>query len=94
MSPNFSKGDRVWVRRQRKNIGDKTCPHWDGPYEVVARKAHNLYVIQVDQRRLVHVHVDSGLSSKYVGRVALRIAIPRSPMKPSYRPTIRFGEFT
>ena len=27
MSPNFSKGDRVWVRRQRKNLGDKTCPY-------------------------------------------------------------------
>ena len=51
MSPNFSKGDRVWVRRQRKNLGDKTCPYWDGPYEVVAKKAHDLYVIQVDQRR-------------------------------------------
>ena len=42
MSPNFSKGDRVWVRRQRKNLGDKTCPYWDGPYEVVAKKAHDL----------------------------------------------------
>ena len=58
MSPNFSKGDRVWVRRQRKNLGDKTCPYWDGPYEVVAKKAHDLYVIQVDQRRSVDVHVD------------------------------------
>ena len=47
-SPNFSKGDRVWVRRQRKNLGDKTCPYWDGPYEVVGKKAHNLYVFQVD----------------------------------------------
>ena len=36
MSPNFSKGDRVWVRRQRKNLVDKTCPYWNGPYEVVA----------------------------------------------------------
>ena len=45
MSPNFSKGDRVWVRRQRKNLGDKTCPYWDGPYEVVAKKAHHLYII-------------------------------------------------
>ena len=33
-------------------------------------------------------------SSKYVGRVTLRIGIPRSPLKPSYRPTIRFGEIT
>ena len=24
MPPSFSKGNRVWVRRQRKNIGDKT----------------------------------------------------------------------
>ena len=58
MSPNFSKEDRVWVRCQRKNLGDNTCPCWDGPYEVVAKKAHDLYVIQVDQRRLVDVHVD------------------------------------
>ena len=58
MSPIFSKGDRVWVRRQRKNLGDKTCPYWDGPYEVVAKKAHDLYVIQVDQPRVVDVHVD------------------------------------
>ena len=46
MSLNFSKGDCVWVRRQRKNLGDKTCPYWDGPYEVVAKKGHDLYVIQ------------------------------------------------
>ena len=59
MSPNFSKGDRVWVRRQRKNLGDKTCPYWDGPFEVEAKKAHDLYVIHVNQRRLVDVHVDS-----------------------------------
>ena len=58
MSPDFSEGDRIWVRRQRKNLGDKTCPFWDGPYEFVAKKAHNLYVIQVDQQRLVEVHVD------------------------------------
>ena len=58
MSPNFSKGDRVWLRCQRKNLGDKTCPYWDEPYEVVAKKAHDLYVIQVDQRRLVDFHVD------------------------------------
>ena len=58
MSPNFSKGDRVWVCCQRKNLGDKTCPYWEGPYEVVAKKAHDLYVIEVDQRRLVDVHVD------------------------------------
>ena len=58
MSPDFSKGDRVWVRRQRKTLGDKTCPYWDGPYEVAAKKAHDLYVIHVDQRRLVDVHVD------------------------------------
>ena len=58
MSPNFSEGDHVWVGRQRKNLGDKTCPSWDAPYEVVAKRAHDLYVIQVDQRRLVDVHVD------------------------------------
>ena len=58
MSPNFSKGDRVWVRHQRENLGDKACPYWDGPYEVVAKKAHDVYVIQVDQQRLVDVHVN------------------------------------
>ena len=58
MSPNFSKGVRVWVHRQRKNVGDKTWPYLDGPYEVVAKKAHDLYVIQVDERRLVDVHLD------------------------------------
>ena len=61
MSPNFSKGDCVWVCRQRKNLGDKTCPYWDD--EVVAKKAHDRYVIHVDQRRLVDVHVD-GLMKK------------------------------
>ena len=45
MSPNFSKGFRVCVRHQRQNPGDKTCPYWDGPYEVVAKKPHDLYVI-------------------------------------------------
>ena len=58
MFPNFSKGDRVCAGRQRKNRGDKTCPYWDGPHDVVAKKAHDLYVIQVDQQRLVDVHVD------------------------------------
>ena len=58
MSPNFSKGDRVWVRRQRKNLGHTTCPYWYGPYEVVAKKGSDLSFIQVDQRRLVDVHVD------------------------------------
>ena len=58
MSPNFSKGDRAWVPCQRKNLGDKTCPYTERPYEVLAKKAHDLYVIQVDQRRLVDVHVD------------------------------------
>ena len=58
MSPNFAKGDRVWVRRQRKNLGDKTCSYWNGPYEIVAKKAQDLYSIQVDQRRQVDVHVD------------------------------------
>ena len=75
MSPNFSKGDRVWVRRQRKNLGDKTCPYWDGPYEVVAKKAHDLYVIQVDQRRLVDVHVDCLMKT---------VNSPRSPVPLNY----------
>ena len=58
MSPDLSKGNRVWVCRQRKNLGDKTCPYWDRPYEVVAKKAHDRYILQVDQQRLVDVHVD------------------------------------
>ena len=75
MSPNFSKGNRVWVRRQRKNLGDKTCPYWDGPYEVVAKKVHDLYVIQVDQRRLVDVHVDCLMKT---------VNSPRSPVPLNY----------
>ena len=75
MSPNFSKGDRVWVCRQRKNLGDKTCPYWDGPHEVVAKKAHDLYVIQVDQRRLVDVHVDCLMKT---------VNSPRSPVPLNY----------
>ena len=75
MSPNFAKGDGVWVRRQRKNLGDKTCPYWDGPYEVVAKKAHDLYVIQVDQRRLVDVHVDCLMKT---------VNSPRSPVPLRY----------
>ena len=75
MFPNFSKGECVWVRRQRKNLGDKTCPYWDGPYEVVAEKAHNLYVIQVDQRRLVNVQVECLMKT---------VNSPRSPMPPNY----------
>ena len=139
MSPNFSKGDRVCVRRQLKNLGDKNCPYWDGPYEVVGKKAHDLYVIQVDQRRLVDVHVDflmktvnsprspvppneteevarvpspfeedtynvkrilghrthrNRLLSRCVRRVIPRTGIPRSPLKPSYGRTIRFGEIS
>ena len=138
-SPNFSKGDRVWVRRQRKNLGDKTCSYWDGPYEVVAKKAHDLYVIQVDQRRLVGVHVDclmktvnsprSPVPLNYTEEVArvpsqfeedtynVKIKLvhrthrksllfkvrsegytkdwdTEEPLKPFYRPTIRFGEIT
>ena len=75
MSPNFAKGDGVWVRCQRKNLGDKTCPYWDGPYEVVAKKAHDLYVIQVDQRRLVDVHVDCLMKT---------VNSPRSPVPLRY----------
>ena len=75
MSPKFSKGDRVWVCRQRKNLGDNTCPYWDGPDEVVAKKAHDLYVIQVDGRRLVDVHVDSFMKT---------VNSPRSPVPLHY----------
>ena len=31
-------------------------------------------------------------SSKYVRSITLRFMIPRSPLKPSYGPTIRIGE--
>ena len=75
MSPNFSRGDRVWLHRQRKNLGDKTCPYWDGPYELVARKTHNLYVIQVDQRRVVDVYFDCLLTT---------VNSPRSPVPLNY----------
>ena len=75
MSPNFSKGDHVCVRRQRKNLGDKTCPYWDGPYEVVAKKAHDLHVFQVDQRRLVDVHFDCLMKT---------VNSPRSPVPLNY----------
>ena len=75
MSPHFSKGDRVWVRRQRSNLGDKTCPCWDGPYEVVAKKGNDLYVIQVDQQRLVDVHV---------GCLMKTVKSPRSPVPLHY----------
>ena len=71
MSPNFSKGDRVWVRRQCKHLGDKTCPYWHGPYQVVANSAHDLYVIPVDQRRLVDVQFDCLMKTVYS---------PRSPV--------------
>ena len=105
----------------------------------MAKKAHDLYVIQVDQRRLVDVHFDClmktvnsprsplplnytekvarvpsqfeedtynvkkkwvtvltarDFSSRSVGRVIRKIGITRSPLKPSYRPTRRFGEIT
>ena len=68
MFPNFSKGDRVWVRRKHKNLGKKTCPYWDGPYKVVAKKARDLYVIQVDQRRLVDVHSDCSMKPVNLSR--------------------------
>ena len=38
MSPDFSKGDRVWVCRQPKNLGDKTCPYWMGPTRLWPRR--------------------------------------------------------
>ena len=90
MSPNFSEGDRVWVRRQRKNLGDKTCPYWDGPYEVDAKNVHDLYVIQVDQRRLVDVHVDCLINT---------VNSPRSPVPLNYTEEVarvpsQFGEDT
>ena len=75
MSSIFSKGDCVWVRRQRKNLGDKTCPYWDEPYEVLAGKAHDLYIIQVDQQRLVDVHV---------GCLMKTVNSPRSPLPLNY----------
>ena len=75
MPPNFSEGDGVLVHRQRTNFGDKTCPYWDGPSEVVAKKAHDLYVIQVDQRRLVDVHIDCRMKT---------VHSPRSPVPLNY----------
>ena len=75
MSPNFSKGDRAWFRCQRKNLGDKTCPSCDGPYEVVDKKAHDLYVFQVDQRRLVDGYVDCLMKT---------VNSPRSPVPLNY----------
>ena len=63
MSPNFSKGDRVWVRRQRKNLGNETCPYLERAYEVLAKKGHDLYVIQVGQRRLIDVRGDCFLKT-------------------------------
>ena len=50
MSPKICKGNRLWVCHQCENLDDKTCPYWDEPYEMVAKKAHDLYVIQVDKR--------------------------------------------
>ena len=75
MSPIFFKVDRVWVRCQRKNLADKTCPYRDGPYEVVAKKGHDLYVIQVDQLRVVDVHVDCIIKT---------VNSPRSPVPLNY----------
>ena len=105
----------------------------------MAKKAHDLYVIQVDQRRLVDVHADclmetvnsprSPVPLNYTEDVAIvpsqfkedtynvkKILGHRThrrkllfkvrwegytkdwdtegPLKPSYRPTIRFGEIT
>ena len=75
MPPNFSKRDRVWVRRQCKNLGARTCPYPDAPYEVGAKKAHDLYVIQVYQLRLVDVHGDCRMKT---------VNSPRSSMPLNY----------
>ena len=40
------------------------------------------------------VLTEGDFSSGYVRRVTLKIGIPRSPLKPSYLPTIRFGKST
>ena len=83
MSPNFSKGDRLWVCRQHRNVGNKTCPYWHWPYEVVAKKAHDVYVIQVDQWRLGDIHADCLMKTVKSPRstVPLRYTeeIPRVP---------------
>ena len=101
MSRNPSKGDRVWVRRQRKNLGDKTCPSWDGPYEVVAKKAQDVYVIQVDQQRLVDVHVDclmktaNSLCSSVPLNYTEEVAIVPSPFEEeTYNVKIKLGHRT
>ena len=62
-----------------KNLGDKTCPYWNGLYQVVAKKAYNLYVIQVDQRRPMDVHVESLIKT---------VISPRSPMLLRYREVV------
>ena len=58
MSPSSSRGDFGWVSCERKNLAHKNCCYWDRPDQVVVIKAHDLSVIQVDQRRLVDVPVD------------------------------------
>ena len=60
---------------ERKNLGVTTRPYSDRPYDVVAKKAHNLYGIQVDQRRLVDVHVDCLMNT---------VNSPRSPVPLHY----------
>ena len=69
--PISQKGTAYGSLQNRKNLGDKTCPYLDRPYEVVAKRAHDLYVIQVDQRGLVHVHVDCLMKT---------VNSPRSPV--------------
>ena len=42
----------------------------------------------------VTVLIARDFSSRCFGRVIPRIGIPGNPLKPSYRPTIRFGVIT
>ena len=52
-----------------------TCAYWDGPYEALPKIAHGLCVIEVDQQRLVDVHVDCPMKT---------VNSPRSPVPLNY----------